>query len=195
MAFHTVSITSFTAFATVSIFSLIASQISMIVSLQFSQMNRNGTVMIWKTADISSPMNKSANFTTFLMPSHTVEIKSLIPLKMFSAVSLTALNPLSTFSLISSIFPTIAVRIFSHISLTCFQSSDSFSLILSQFLYSRIPTAIAAPIAMMIRPIGDVRNVNAAPRAVVAPVATVHTPDQRVVAALMIPSCYGSGNQ
>ena len=51
---------SFTKFSAVDTVVLIASHAAVIVSLQFSQMNRNGTVISWKAALISSTMNMIA---------------------------------------------------------------------------------------------------------------------------------------
>jgi len=63
-------------------------------------------------------------------------------------------------------------------------SCPAFSFTVSQFLYSNTPIAITAPIARITKPIGLVKNVNAAPSAVVTAVAAVQTTFHAVVAAV-----------
>ena len=53
---------------------------------------------------------------------------------------------------------------------------------LTQFLYSNTPIAITAAIASITSPIGLVRNVKAAPNAVVTAVPTVHIAFHAVIA-------------
>ena len=77
IAVITVVMTVFTLLIAVSIFSLIASHASMTTSLQFSQMNWNGNVMIVTAALIISRIAMNATVMMFLMVSNTFETTSL----------------------------------------------------------------------------------------------------------------------
>ena len=99
IAFQTVVKTVFIAFITVlttvdialiapDTFSLIASQTAIMISLQFSQMNLNGRVMISNAASRIAAINIIAVWTVFLMPSHRPVKKSTIPVQRFTKKSL-----------------------------------------------------------------------------------------------------------
>ena len=137
-AFHTVVIIFCTNVIAVCIFVLIASQIEIIVSLQFSQMNRNGTVKISKAALKNSAIAMIATVITFLIVSKTVDTKSLIvvnvlltvfqvPVSTSEIVVLTAVHAVVTAFFIPSSMPVkndaMPFQMFSKVVLMPFHTS------------------------------------------------------------------------
>ena len=92
-------------------------------------------------------------------------------------VTILVARPLSLFP-ISSTKRLVLLEIQSH-------TFPAISLILSQFLYSKTPIAIAAPIAITTKPNGLVKNATAALRAFVAAVAIMQIAFHAVVAAVI----------
>ena len=72
-----------------------------------------------------------------------------------------------------------------HVVLTLLQTLDATSLTVSQFLTNRIIPATRAAIAAITKPIGEVKNATAAPKAVVTVVAIAQTEFQVTVAAVI----------
>ena len=87
IAVVTVVIFSFTASIFSPITLLIVSQIESTVSLQFSQINRNGSVMIWKAALIISFTAMIPTVTMFLIVSHAPDKNPVIESQIFVKVS------------------------------------------------------------------------------------------------------------
>ena len=138
-AFHTVVIIFCTNVIAVCIFVLIASQIEIIVSLQFSQMNRNGTVRISKAALKNSAIAMITTVITFLIVSKTVDTKSLIvvnillkvfqmPVSTSEIVVLIAVHTVVTVFTIPSSMPekndTMPFQMFSKVVLILFHTSS-----------------------------------------------------------------------
>ena len=138
-AFHTVVMIFCTNVIAVCIFALIASQIEMIVSLQFSQINRNGTVKISNAALKNSAIAIITTVITFLIVSKTVDTKSLIvvnmlltvfqiPVSTSEIVVLTAVHAVVTVFFIPSSIPvkndTMPFQMFSKVVLMLFHTSS-----------------------------------------------------------------------
>ena len=138
-AFHTVVMIFCTNSIAVCIFVLIVSQIEMIVSLQFSQINRNGTVKISNAALKNSAIAIITTVITFLIVSKTVDTKSLIvvnmlltvfqiPVSTSEIVVLTAVHAVVTAFFIPSRMPvkndTMPFQMFSKVVLMLFHTSS-----------------------------------------------------------------------
>ena len=82
MAFITVLITDATALMTVVTLDLIASQTAMMISLQFSQIKRNGRVMISTADSRMEPISMMPVWTMFLMVSQIPVKKETMPFQI-----------------------------------------------------------------------------------------------------------------
>ena len=137
------------------------------------------------SALLQSPVNTPA--TKSMIPWNTCFTPSITPLTVVHHPSNTPLiNSKATGNL--SLKPSTALQTASFNAENFAEihspSCPAFSFTVSQFLYSNAPIAITAPIARITKPIGLVKNVNAAPSAVVTAVAAVQTTFHAVVAAV-----------
>ena len=155
------------AFKTVIITVLIAAQIAVIVSLQFSQINLNGKVISSKYPLISSTINMSATVSTFLIVSQTV----VNILTKLSHILLKKSEMLCQILM-------MAVDTVSHKPL-------NHSVIAPQFFIMAMMATTAAIIAAIMAMIGR-RETLSAPKPTAAPPAAV--PAAAVPAALAPPA-------